>query len=593
MEGGEGSGFDGVHMKRRRSSAARRPRPEGGPAADHRDNASSPPSPSASSRSGLRRLPLTSDENATGPDGGNRRREFLLNAPSPERATKGSIRLRSDAAGVGTRKSEGSSNGGLVSPEGNRGSSPASGKMGKVKLKIKNVLPKPNPDTPDSRSLPAKPPRPVDSRQQQKTEGAKDSDRSTSSKEKKARKERSIDEAMAQEQSAKFQREPSSDPVRKSRRLAKKSLLDNEIDEDYDTSNTGTPEDWDGNAPEVKNKGGSSSKKNVSKKVKNRSKAYEVDNEFVTIKDIKKRSRQSVDDDNTEEEPISDSEPDAEDEQKMVTESPVNVRSEPLTTRRRALQSWMDGSSNSTIEFPDGLPLAPSRSKKDKLSEEEMLAKKAEAAQRRRMQVEKATKESEAEAIRKILGLDSEKKKEERKQKEREEKEPSEQIVLFTQERAARAQNIAASSIRWVMGPTGTTISFPHAVGLPSIFNSKPHSYPPPREKCAAPSCPNEYKYRHSKLNLPLCSLKCYKAVEKDLRHRHLASDLNNKQMAGGRVAHATLKGPSVVKEIFIGLTLGLIAGGMWKMHHWNEQRKTRSFYDMLDKGQISVVVEE
>ncbi|KAM0911914.1 hypothetical protein ACQ4PT_013109 [Festuca glaucescens] len=63
--------------------------------------------------------------------------------------------------------------------------------------------------------------------------------------------------------------------------------------------------------------------------------------------------------------------------------------------------------------------------------------------------------------------------------------------------------------------------------------------------------------------------------------------------MAGGRVAHATLKGPSVVKEIFIGLTLGLVAGGMWKMHHWNEQRKTRSFYDMLEKGQISVVVEE
>ncbi|KQK14529.2 hypothetical protein BRADI_1g17046v3 [Brachypodium distachyon] len=51
--------------------------------------------------------------------------------------------------------------------------------------------------------------------------------------------------------------------------------------------------------------------------------------------------------------------------------------------------------------------------------------------------------------------------------------------------------------------------------------------------------------------------------------------------------------GPSVVKEIFIGLTLGLVAGGMWKMHHWNEQRKTRSFYDMLDKGQISVVVQE
>jgi INO80 complex subunit B len=170
---------------------------------------------------------------------------------------------------------------------------------------------------------------------------------------------------MVQEQSAKVQRESSSDPVRKSRRLARKSVLDNEIDEDYDKSNVGTPEDWDGNAPELKNKGGTSSKKNVLKKAKNRSKAYEVDNEFGTsrsIRDGKKRSRESADDDNTEEELTSYSEPEAEDEQKTVTESPVNVRNEPLTTRRRALQSWMDGSSSSTVEFPDGLPLAPSRS---------------------------------------------------------------------------------------------------------------------------------------------------------------------------------------------------------------------------------------
>ncbi|URD83667.1 cytochrome c oxidase [Musa troglodytarum] len=54
--------------------------------------------------------------------------------------------------------------------------------------------------------------------------------------------------------------------------------------------------------------------------------------------------------------------------------------------------------------------------------------------------------------------------------------------------------------------------------------------------------------------------------------------------MAAHKIAHATLKGPSVVKEICIGLTLGLFAGGLWKMHHWNEQRKTRAFYDMLEK---------
>ncbi|RRT59766.1 hypothetical protein B296_00007563 [Ensete ventricosum] len=55
--------------------------------------------------------------------------------------------------------------------------------------------------------------------------------------------------------------------------------------------------------------------------------------------------------------------------------------------------------------------------------------------------------------------------------------------------------------------------------------------------------------------------------------------------MAAHKIAHATLKGPSVVKEICIGLTLGLFAGGLWKMHQWNEQRKTRAFYDMLEKG--------
>ncbi|KAF8703421.1 hypothetical protein HU200_032225 [Digitaria exilis] len=27
-------------------------------------------------------------------------------------------------------------------------------------------------------------------------------------------------------------------------------------------------------------------------------------------------------------------------------------------------------------------------------------------------------------------------------------------------------------------------------------------------------------------------------------------------------------------------------------MHHWNEQTPSISFYDMLDKGQVSVVVE-
>lgn len=63
--------------------------------------------------------------------------------------------------------------------------------------------------------------------------------------------------------------------------------------------------------------------------------------------------------------------------------------------------------------------------------------------------------------------------------------------------------------------------------------------------------------------------------------------------MAGPRVVHPTLKGPSVVKEICIGMVLAFAAGGIWKMHHWNEQKKVKTFYDLLEKGEISVVAEE
>ncbi|CAL1358074.1 unnamed protein product [Linum trigynum] len=65
--------------------------------------------------------------------------------------------------------------------------------------------------------------------------------------------------------------------------------------------------------------------------------------------------------------------------------------------------------------------------------------------------------------------------------------------------------------------------------------------------------------------------------------------------MAGGagKVSHAAYKGPSIVKEIIYGISLGLAAGGLWKMHHWNNQRRTREFYDLLEKGVISVVVED
>ncbi|KAF9597875.1 hypothetical protein IFM89_021960 [Coptis chinensis] len=136
-----------------------------------------------------------------------------------------------------------------------------------------------------------------------------------------------------------------------------------------------------------------------------------------------------------------------------------------LTRRQRALQSGKDAST-SLIEFPNGLPPAPPTKHREKLTEVEQQLKKAEAAQKRRVQVAKAAKESEAEAIRKILGQDSNRKKREDKLKKRRDE--------LAKEKAANAWTLPPNTIRWVIRPTRTFITFSEDVGLPSIFSSKP-----------------------------------------------------------------------------------------------------------------------
>ncbi|KAK7840674.1 hypothetical protein CFP56_041470 [Quercus suber] len=191
-----------------------------------------------------------------------------------------------------------------------------------------------------------------------------------------------------------------------------------------------------------------------------------------------------------------------------------NKREMTLIMRQWALQSSKDSATGtSVIEFPNGLPPAPSRKQKEKPSELEQQLKKAEAAQRRRMQVEKAAWESEAEGIRKILGQESSRKKREDKFKKR--KEELAQILLNG--RVANAMMLPSNTVRLVMGPTGTVLKFSEDIGLPSIFDSKPHSYPLPRGKCASPSCNNPHKYRDSESKVPFCSLQCYKAIQQKM----------------------------------------------------------------------------
>ncbi|ESQ29707.1 hypothetical protein EUTSA_v10023443mg [Eutrema salsugineum] len=209
-----------------------------------------------------------------------------------------------------------------------------------------------------------------------------------------------------------------------------------------------------------------------------------------------------------------------EDEEEVLSEAEVGVENKSARTRRRAddegfseLKPEMtvttrrrSGHSGNAIEFPLGLPPAPPRKRKENGLEGDQQLKKAEAAQRRKLQVEKAARESEAEAIRKILGQDSSRKKKEDKIKKRQEEK--------AKEKAADSFARRSDTVKWVMGPSRTVVTFPEELGLPAIFNSGPHSYPPPRERCAGPECTNPYKYRDSESNLPLCSLRCYKAIK-------------------------------------------------------------------------------
>ncbi|KAK1354337.1 HIT zinc finger, PAPA-1-like conserved region [Heracleum sosnowskyi] len=305
-----------------------------------------------------------------------------------------------------------------------------------------------------------------------------------------------------------------SDRVRKSKRMPKKRDLNGEFDDDDDdeiryleklrTSKVAAGYKDAGEESGVKQrslsrdlKGGNVKDFGPSKSGKDGKKA--------------KSERGSQDTDYEEEEVMSEAEAEGKKKKlaKDVIDSPAEGRKEiALTTRQRALLSGKDASSVS-IEFPNGLPPPPPRKQKEKLTEVEQQLKKAEAAERRRLQNEKAARESEAEAIRKILGQDSSRKKREDKIKKRQEE--------LAEERAANARTLPPNTIRCVMGPTGTTVTFSEDVGLPRIFDTKTCSYPPPREKCAGPSCNNPYKYRDSVTKAPLCSLQCYKAIHEKM----------------------------------------------------------------------------
>lgn len=99
----------------------------------------------------------------------------------------------------------------------------------------------------------------------------------------------------------------------------------------------------------------------------------------------------------------------------------------------------------------------------------------------------------QAEAIRKILGQDSaRKKKDEKLKKQRDELAQVNELSatslcnpapyafsdhVFFIHIQGRSNILGSNTIRWVSGPTGTVVLFSEDVGLPNIFHAKPCRY--------------------------------------------------------------------------------------------------------------------
>jgi hypothetical protein len=85
-------------------------------------------------------------------------------------------------------------------------------------------------------------------------------------------------------------------------------------------------------------------------------------------------------------------------------------------------------------------------------------------------------------------------------------------------------------------------------------------------------------------------------APRHDLRlDAQAAAEGHRTRPAMSTAAHAAAgrRPPSVLREIVYGMSLGLFAGYLWKLHHWSNQRRTREFYSLLDQGKVSVVADE
>eukprot|EP00271_Cylindrocystis_brebissonii_P008963 TRINITY_DN23529_c0_g1_i1.p1 TRINITY_DN23529_c0_g1~~TRINITY_DN23529_c0_g1_i1.p1 ORF type:complete len:720 (+),score=137.03 TRINITY_DN23529_c0_g1_i1:232-2160(+) len=182
----------------------------------------------------------------------------------------------------------------------------------------------------------------------------------------------------------------------------------------------------------------------------------------------------------------------------------------PLTMRQQRMQRGSSGlDADAFVEFPEGLIETKSRKTSKEDTEAERLLKREEAARKRKLQVEKAARESQAAAIKKLLGQDSTRKRREEKLR---------QVQAKTlEEKEANEKSAPSNTIRFVERVSGQTVSWAADCSLPPMFapGTPGRVAPPPRALCAGPGCANPHRFRDRLSGQPLCSLICY-------RHLHL-----------------------------------------------------------------------
>jgi len=55
--------------------------------------------------------------------------------------------------------------------------------------------------------------------------------------------------------------------------------------------------------------------------------------------------------------------------------------------------------------------------------------------------------------------------------------------------------------------------------------------------------------------------------------------------MAGHTVYHGVAQKVYVAKEAIIGMSLGLVAGAVWKYSHWERRKEIQSYYEKSSKS--------